>query len=49
MDPKQILNEVKLFFKQLPARMKNSSLGEKIAYGVISFGALLILIALVLF
>lgn len=49
INPKQILNKVQLFFKQLPAKFKALTMGEKLAYGAIGLGVLFILIALILF
>ena len=49
MNPKQLINKIVIFFKQLPYNFRALSLEEKIAYGLVALGALLIIVSLILF
>ena len=49
MNPKDLLNKVNLFFKDLPENFKKLSTGEKAAYSLIILGVLFILISIMLF
>jgi len=49
MKPKQLLKKTSDFLTQLPGKFNQLPLEEKIAYGLIVFGVLLIILALILF